>query len=331
MTAEAAGRQRGAGSILSLGSANLDFQIRVERRPEISETLVGRDFLCAGGGKAANVAAFARKLGMGARLFAHVGDDVLAERALAPLRAAEVDLTGVVVVPGCSTGVAMITVPPDGQKGIVLSPNANDAWTEHTAATVAQVIEKSPSGSVLVVDCEVPVFVVERAVEAASRRGISIILDPSPADRVTDPLIASARVVVPNGAEAEMLTGIACGDVRSAAEAGRRLLDRGAEAACVKLGKGGCVLAAGDAATHIPGASVEVVDTTGAGDAFAGALAVACAEGRPLPEAARFAAAAAHRTVTGYGSQAALPTRDQIEEMLEAMPASQSIGEDKRN
>lgn len=321
---------RQTGLILSLGSANADFQLRVDRRPEISETLVGRDFLCAGGGKAANVAAFARKLGLGARLFAHVGDDDLAERALAPLRAVDVDLAGVAVVPGCATGVAMITVPPDGQKGIVLSPNANDDWTEHTAATVTQLIEDSPSGSVLVVDCEIPVFVVERAAEAAGRRGLSIILDPSPADRVTEPLIASARVVVPNGAEAETLTGVACRDVRSAAEAGRRLLDRGADAACVKLDEGGCVLVAGDASTHIPGAPVEVVDTTGAGDAFAGALAVACAEGHPLPEAARFAAAAAHRTVAGYGSQAALPTRDQIEEMLGTMPASESI-EDSRN
>ena len=325
MTDEAADSQRQAGSILSLGSANLDVQVRVDRRPEISETLVGREFLCAGGGKAANVAACACRLGLDARLFAHVGDDDFAERALAPLRELGVDLTAVAKVPGCATGVAMITVPPDGQKGIVLSPNANGVWTESEAAGVARSIGEAPPGSVLVVDCEVPVSVAERAADAASRRGIAVILDPSPAERVSKPLLAAADVVIPNAAEAEMLTGIACGDVPSSARAGRQLLERGAGAACIKLGDGGCILATGEKVSHIPALPAEVVDTTGAGDAVAGALAVACAEGRPLVEAARFGAAAAHLTVTGYGSQSALPTRGRMEESLGMMHASRKI------
>lgn len=314
--------------ILSLGSVNVDFQVRVERRPEISETLVGRDFIHSGGGKAANVAALAGKLGFGARLFAHVGDDDLARRALDLLPGFGVDLTMVAAVPGHTTGVAMIAVPPDGKKGIVLAANANDAWTEGESAGVAQAIGEAPPGSVLVVDCEIPVFVVEHAADAANRRGISVVLDPSPAERVTARVLASADIVVPNATEAETMTGMGCSDVPSAARAGKRLLERGAGAACIKLTEGGCVLTEGNAVTHIPSVPVKVVDTTGAGDGFAAAMAVACAERRPLAEAARFAVAAAHHTVTVYGAQPALPTREQIEDILRRLPASADVVEE---
>jgi ribokinase len=130
--------------ILSLGSINADFQLRVDRRPEVNETLIGRDFLRLGGGRAANVAFFARKLGLEACLLAQVGDDDLAEQALAPLRNIGVDLSRVAAVEGCGTGVAMITVQPDGKKGIVAAGNANEAWTSEQAAEVVEVIEEAP-------------------------------------------------------------------------------------------------------------------------------------------------------------------------------------------
>lgn len=314
-----------SGIVFSLGSVNADFQVRVERRPEVSETLLASDFRRFGGGKAANVAYFTRRLGHEVRLFGHVGDDDLAWQALAPLRDIGVDLSGITQVTGNATGVAMVMVPPDGKKGIVLAANANQAWTNKDAAGVVREIDAAPANTVLVLDCEIPVFVLERAVEAAGRRGFSTVLDPSPADRVSDRLIAGVDMIVPNASEAGQLTGVQCDDVDSAVRAGRRLLERGAAAACIKLLDGGCVLVEQGRVTHVGAVPVEVVDTTGAGDAFAGALAVALAERRPSIEAVRFAVAATHLAVTAYGSQNALPVREQIQRIFDRLPVSTDV------
>ena len=308
-------RERNSGLVLSLGSINADFQVRVERRPEVSETLLGKDFKRLGGGKAANVAFFARRLGVDARLFGHVGDDDLAEQALAPLRKIGVDLSAVKTMPGESTGVAMVTVPPDGQKGITMAPNANAVWSPEDAEQVTKYICEVPAESVLVINAEVPATVLEQAISAARHQSMTIILDPSPADRVTDSLIAAAAYVTPNASEAEQLTGVDCQDADSAVRAGACLRERGAAAVCVKLPRGGCVLVEEDRVTQVGAVPVDVVDSTGAGDAFAGALAVALLEGFTQTEAVRWAVAASHLTVTGYGAQAAYPAREQLEQM----------------
>lgn len=308
-------RRESSGHILALGSVNADFQVRVERRPEVSETLLATDFKRMSGGKSANVAFLARKLGLTASLFAHVGDDDLAEQALSSLSEAGIDLSGIQRIPGQSTGVAMITVPPDGKKGIVMAPNANDVWSAADAERVAQAVSNAPPGSVLVTNCEVPDFVIERALQAARAHSIRSILDPSPADRVTDKLLELADIVAPNAGEAQSLSGIECKDAQSGFQAGERLHERGTSVAFVKLADGGCVMTDGKNAVHIAAVPVEMVDSTGAGDAFAGALAVAIAERQPHAEAARFAVAASHLAVTGYGSQPAYPGRAQLEEM----------------
>lgn len=305
--------------ILSLGSVNADFQVRTDRRPASSETLLATEFIRLSGGKAANVAFLARRLGIEARLFAHVGDDDLAEQALQPLREIGVDLAGVQHVAGMATGVAMISVPPDGKKGIVMAANANQAWSAQDAGEIASAVREAAPGSVLVTDCEIAAFAVEQAMRAARQAGLKVLLDPSPADRVDDALLALTDFVLPNAGEAESMTGIACNDAASAIEAGKRLLQRGAAAACVKLHDGGCVLVTADEAVHIPPVPVTVVDTTGAGDAFAGAMAVAVLERRAPAEAARFAVAASHLAVTAYGSQPAYPSRDDIERMQERL------------
>lgn len=299
--------------VLSLGSINADFQIRIDRRPEVSETLLARDFLRLGGGKAANVAFLARRLGCEAVLLGRVGDDDLADQALAPLAEAGVDLSHVARIKGADTAVSVITVPPDGKKGIVLAPGANEAWEDEDLASLEETIAAAPAGSILVIDCEVPHFVALAAAQSARRCGLRILLDPSPADRVTDALLSLTDVVVPNPAEAETLTGIAVDGPGSAARAGRALLDRGCKLVCAKLPDGGCVVAQGDEVCHITVETGEVVDTTGAGDAFAGAMAVALSEEQDAVAAAVFATAAATHAVTGYGSQPAYPAREDIE------------------
>lgn len=298
--------------VISLGSINADFQVRVERRPEISETLPARDFVRLGGGKAANVAYLARKLGADVQLLGRVGDDDLAEQALKPLRELDVRLDGVKRVPQTATGVAMITVPPDGKKGIVLAGNANYCWSDGDIEDVQQAIQSAPANAVLVLDCEVSLPVVEAAARTAHERGLQVILDPSPADKVSDTLLSYVTVVTPNASETQQLTGVSCDDVDAAQEAGRRLIGRGAAAAAVKLPDGGCVLVEPEQTVQVTAVPVDVDDTTGAGDAFAGALAVALAEQQSRAEAVRLAVAASHQAVTGYGSQAVLPNREQL-------------------
>lgn len=300
--------------MLCLGSINADFQVRVARRPEISESLVAHAFARLGGGKAANVAFLCARLGLAARLFGHVGDDDLAEQALAPLREAGVDVSGVRRVAGRPTGVAMITVPPDGAKGIVLALNANDEpWSPEDHAGLDAALAGAPPRSVLVADCEMDGGALERALRKARPAGLRVVLDPSPAAQVGDALLPLCDFIVPNAGEAETLTGIACNDAAAAAHAAQLLRRRGALAACVKLSDGGCVYADAAQQLHLLPPPVEVVDTTGAGDAFAGALAAALARRRAPLEAVRLAVAASRLAVAGYGSQPSYPGAAELE------------------
>lgn len=302
--------------ILSLGSVNADFQVRVDEPIEEGRTLIAKDFRRLGGGKAANVAFLARRLGIGARLLARVGDDDLAEQALAPLRGIGVDLDHVGVARGHPTAVSMIAVPPDGKKSILLALNANDAWDEPHVRDVADAVGRAPDGSVLVADCEVPPGVVEAAVDAARARGFAVVLDPSPAGRVDKKLLSRTSAVTANPKEARPLTDIEVDGVETASRAARRLAGLGTGMACVKLHDGGCVLAHEGGLSLVPAPDVEPVDSTGAGDAFAGALAVALLEKKPPLEAVCFAVAASSLAVTAYGSQPAYPSRERIGELL---------------
>ncbi|MDF5706707.1 MAG: ribokinase [Nostoc sp. S4] len=307
------------GIVISLGSVNADFQVRVDRRPDLSETLVAHDFLQLSGGKAANVAYLARKLDATALLIARVGDDALADQAIQPLREIGVDLRYVHAVLGKATGVSMITVPPDGKKGIILAGNANDDWADEDVAEVGAAIRDAPLDSVLVIDYEIPPFIVEGAIATAHERDMPIILDPSPAQRVDAKLFPQVTYIVPDAGEAKKLTGITIDSVDNAVQAAHHFVEQGVKNACVKLEDGGCVLVNRDMTLHVPSIKVDVVDATGAGDAFAGGLAVAVLERRSLQDAACFATAASHAAVTKYGSQPAYPTRSQLNALFEKL------------
>ena len=306
--------------IISLGSTNVDFQVRTERWPAVGETLPAGDFLMAGGGKAANVAYLARRLEVPARLLARLGDDVLAEHALAPLRALGVNIDATRQVPGQATGVALIAVHSDGNKTILLATNANDAWSDEDDERVAAVIDGAADGSVLVADLEIPAHIVQRAVHTARGRGLRVVVDPSPAARMDPALYPAIDYLVPNHHEAEQLTGVRVHDVDSAMDAAERLVAGGVGTALVKLGDGGCAVVGPDVRAHVPSSHPRPVDKTGAGDAFAGALGVAVLEGRDPLEAARLAVACADLAVTHYGSQAAYPDRSGLVRERAAQP-----------
>ncbi|TLX62332.1 ribokinase [Stutzerimonas nosocomialis] len=302
-------------TLLSLGSINADFQVRVDQPPGSEETLLAHDFCRLAGGKASNTAWLGATLGHRSLLLGRVGDDELAEQALGSLREAGVDVSGVTVAEGKPTAVSMIMVPPDGKKHIVLATNANDCWDEPAIDAMVRLIERTESPACLVVDCEVPAAVVLPAVEAATGKDIPVVLDPSFPDRVPDELLSRLQAVTPNTSEARALTGREIQGLHDAAWATRQLRDRGVRIACIKLGDGGCVLDAGEGAIHVPPGEVQATDSTGAGDAFTGVFAIALLEGREPLEAAAWGVAAANLAVTAYGSKPAYPDRQQVSSM----------------
>lgn len=313
--------QRTVPSIFSLGSINADFQVKVDRWPDPGETLLARDLVMIGGGKAANVAYFARRVGVPAVLIAHLGDDFLAGIALESLQRSDVDLSHVRRVDGATTGLSMISVRADGDKAILLASNANASWQERDAEEAVAVVRAAPEGSVLVADLEIPVFVVERAAAAARERGLNVVLDPSPAERMTQRLYELADVITPNRSEAKQLSGRPIENGGDAEEAAAMLQQRSGGSVLLKLG-GDCVLADTEGLQRFRSIAVEAVDTTGAGDAFAAALAIGLLEGRRLREAALLAMAASSIAIQSYGSQPAYPDRAQLEARVSELVAA---------
>jgi ribokinase len=301
--------------ILSLGSINADFLVRADELPAGPGSSLARDLLRTAGGKGANVAVLVARLEMPARLLGCVGDDDLAEQALAGPCTAGVDLSGVRRRPG-PTGYASVVVPPGGAKTIVLAPGANDAWADEADAVAADV-RAAQEGTVLVVSLEVPAEVVTSALRAARERGFVTVLDPAPPDRLDESLLELVDHLTPDHSEAAELTGIETSDEVGAAKAAEAMRERGVATAHVKLAAGGCVVASDDGTTVVRAPEVKPVDATGAGDAFAGALAWALHEGRDAVDAARVAVAASTIAVTAYGSQESYPSPDDLAVMVE--------------
>jgi ribokinase len=306
-------------AVLSLGSINLDLSMRAEGWPTQSQTTLARDFACRSGGKGANVACLAQKLGVPARLIGRVGDDSFAELALSGPRALDVDLSRVRRVPGQATGVAMIALAADGDKTIVLAANANDVWQESAGDELAHLMRMSAPGSLLVVDLEVPPELVVEAARSARQRDVRVIVDPSPAERVPDALYPLIDFVTPNPSEAQQLTGVHVDSEDAAVRAGHALVERGVKHACIKLAQGGAVLVTREGSFVQRAPHVPIVDKTGAGDAFAGGLAVGLLWGQSARSALRTAVAAASLAVQAEGSQESYPRRAELERLLREM------------
>lgn len=302
-------------TVLSLGSINADFQVRVDAAPGSQETLLAHDFRRFSGGKAANTAYIAACFGCRSVLLGRVGDDELAAQALAALVDKGVEVEGVGRAAGCATGVSMIAVPPGAKKQIVLATNANDEWDDDASRCVAERIARAESPALLVADYEIPARVVREAIETAYEHKVPVVLDPSFPQRVEHGLLEKLEAITPNVAEAEVLLGEPLGTPGKAARGTRQFHDAGVRVACIKLADGGCVLTCEGDTVHVPPGNVTPVDTTGAGDAFTAVLAVSLLEGCPPVTAAARAVAAANLAVTGYGSQPAYPSRAKVASM----------------
>ncbi|MGE6661879.1 PfkB family carbohydrate kinase [Pseudomonas sp. NPDC077408] len=306
-------------TLLSLGSINADFQVRVDEPAGSRETQLAHDLCRLSGGKASNTAYLGARFGHRSLLLGRVGDDELAEQALDPLRQAGVEVDNVGRAAGQSTGVSMIMVPPDGKKNIVLATNANDCWDDAAIEAMAAAIDGCATPACLVLDYEVPARVVNRALEVAARNKIPAVLDPSFPERVNQALLPTLQAITPNVSEAEGLVGHSLDSLDKLADAARQLQRDGPALVCIKLGDGGCVLTTADQTLHIPPGDVDPIDTTGAGDAFTGVFSVALLEGLEPREAAAWGVAAANLAVTGYGSQPAYADRQQVIELAQKL------------
>lgn len=299
-------------TLLSLGSINADFQVRLAQPPGSQETLLADDLHRLSGGKAANTAYIGALFGHHSVLLGRVGADDLAEQALGPLRKAGVALDGVTHATGAGTAVSMIAVPADGKKQIILANEANDAWDDMARERMVRAIVEAPLPALLVLDYEVPADVVRLAVETAHGRGLPVVLDPSFPDRVEPGLLAQVTALTPNTEEAAALLGKKVGNEQGAAEAAQALRSLGPALGVVKLADGGCLLAAAEGVFQVPSPGNPALDATGAGDAFTGTFAIALLEGQPALEAALWGSAAASLAVATFGSQAAYQGREAV-------------------
>ncbi|UNO42237.1 ribokinase [Streptomyces sp. MST-110588] len=293
--------------VLVVGSANADLTVRVERRPGAGETVLGTDLVETAGGKGANQAAAAARLGGRTALLARVGGDAYGELLLEAQRAAGTDVRHVITDDAARTGTAMIIVGPDGDNSIVVSPGANAALTPRDVTAAKDVIAGS---AVVSLQLEIPVETVRAAAGTARETGTRVVLNPSPSpDRLDPELLAVADPLVVNEHEARQLSGTDGGTPR---EWARALRERGARSVVVTLGGDGALVSDSSGETGIPGVRVRAVDTTGAGDAFTGALAVRLARGDSTADAARFAVRVGAAAVTKPGAQPSYPTLDEL-------------------
>lgn len=304
--------------IAVVGSLNVDVALRVAAIPGEGETVLAEGAGLFGGGKGANQALQAARLGASVRMIGRVGRDPLAALALEQLAAAGVDVESVAVDEEASTGLAAILVERGGANRIVVASGANGRLSPADVERHADVIARS---RLLLCQLEVPLETVEHAVALARRAGVTVVLNPAPARALPGGLLAAVDVLVPNRAEAEQLSGLAVRDASSALAAAEALLDRGAKAVAVTLGEAGAAVASGRLRELVPAFAVErIVDTTAAGDAFCGALAAALAAGRDLVDAVRAGAAAGAVAVTRAGAQPSLGDRAEIEALLSRAP-----------
>jgi ribokinase len=293
--------------LLVVGSANADLVTTVDRRPAAGETVLGSDLAIHPGGKGANQAVAAARLGARAGLLARVGDDAHGELLTGSLTAAGVDTTGV-LVGGAPTGVALITVDPTGDNSIVVSPGANARLSPADIAAAGKLLA---AASVVSLQLEIPLETVAATVAAATAAGDTrVVLNPSPPAALPPEVLAACDPLVVNEHEARFLLGDDAGDTPEAWAAA--LLGRGPRSVVVTLGAAGALVATGDRTVRVPSPAVRAVDTTGAGDAFTGALAWRLGTGEDLETAVRFAVRVGAAAVTRPGAQESFPTFEEV-------------------
>ncbi|HEY7542787.1 MAG TPA: ribokinase [Methylomirabilota bacterium] len=303
-----------ARRVLVVGSANVDFTVAAARLPRVGETVSGGTLLVNHGGKGANQAVAARRLGAEVRFVGCIGDDASGRDIRAALRSEGIGVDGVMVTAEAATGTALIVVDGQGRNQIVVAPGAN--W-RLSAEHVRSRADDFAWARVVMCQLETPLETLAVALTEARRRGLVTMLNPAPVrDDIAAEIWPLVDYLTPNEGEAERLSGTAVRDAASAAAAGRALRERGVGTVIVTLGAQGSLASTAHGDVAVPAFAVTAVDTTAAGDAFNGALGAALAGGDPLADALRFASGAAAIACTRRGAQPSLATRAEVDELM---------------
>ncbi len=296
-------------NILVIGSSNTDMVVRTKRFPQPGETILGGEFHMFPGGKGANQAVAATRLGGDVTFICKVGADMFGNNAIEGLKTEKVDTQFVLVDTNTPSSIAMITVDGSGENQIVVASGANAMLTPADLEMAHAAMDRC---EVILVQLEIPIETVAYAIQKGYQMGKKVILNPAPAQSLTHELYSSLFLITPNETEAEVLTGISVSDIDSATNAASVLLKRGVPHVIITMGARGALYMSKESFECISVPKMEVVDTTAAGDVFNGALTVALSEKIPWIKAMEWASRAATLSVTRMGAQSSAPYRNEL-------------------
>jgi ribokinase len=299
--------------IVVLGSINMDLVIRCAHLPRPGETIIGKSCTEVPGGKGANQAVAAARAGGAVTMIGRVGDDAFSARLLANLKNENVNTDSVKPALDCPSGVAVVAVDDHGENAIMVVPGANGRLCSDDVAHAAGLIRQA---DLLLIQLEVPLDTVAAAISVAQQSEVPVILNPAPMPASLPDELIRVDVLCPNQSEASVILGKRVESIEDACEAATQIRARGVDNVIVTLGSSGAVVADQSGVRHIAPFEVTAVDTTAAGDAFAGALAVRLARGDPLSTAAQFASAAGAIAATRHGAQPSMPTADEVAQLI---------------
>jgi len=304
-------------TIISLGSINMDLVVRTPRFANPGETIVGTDFFTAPGGKGANQAVAAGRLGVDALMFGRIGDDFFGKNLLKNLQENNVGTKGVKIDKTLPTGTALITVNKNAENKIIIIPGANSAVCNSDIDNLTPFFKKA---NILMLQLEIPLDTVAAAAKKAKESGVKVLLDPAPARELSDELLYCCDFITPNETEAEILTGIKIDNFMDAKKAAEVLLNKGVQAVIVKMSSKGSYYYDGSIEINFPAYKVDAVDTVAAGDAFNGGFAAAFSSGKSIKETLQWANACGALSTTKHGAQPSLPLREELISFLKENP-----------
>lgn len=301
-------------NIVVAGSSNTDMIIKAPRIPKPGETILGGEFATAAGGKGANQAVAAARAGGNVTFIACVGDDMFGKQALSSFQTDKINIEYIKIVKDVPSGVALIFVDEKGENSIAVAPGAN---AKLTPQDIHKATSAFKNADVFVAQLEIPIETVKEAIMLAHKMNIPTILNPAPAQPLSDELLKHVSIITPNTSETELLTGIHVDSEQSAKKAANFLMAKGIKTVLITMGTKGSFIATHDFNVMVPSFKVKAVDTTAAGDVYNGAFAVALAKGKELPDAVTFASAAAALSVTKLGAQPSAPYEKEIMDFLQ--------------
>jgi len=300
--------------ICVIGSLNMDLTTSVDEFPKPGETVAGQNFKLHFGGKGANQAIAARILGAEVQMIGLLGDDDYGLRYEKRLSKFGIDTSGIRTINGVSTGVAVINVNKDGENTIVIVSGANGLADRSFIEKMGPMLLKN---DLFLLQLEMPLSTVAYTAEFLKKNGKMVILDPAPACVFDDGIYKNISYITPNETEIEMLTGIKINETEDYERAGKILLEKGVQTVIIKAGANGSFIVSADGIKHVPSFSVEVKDTTAAGDSFNAGLAFSLANGCSVDDSVRFANAVGALATTEYGAQDAMPDYHCVKKFME--------------